>query len=345
LDILVTAPAGETLAIAGPFAVDSAYQLYANGRLLGGVGDFSGATPKAYSDHRPSLFKLPPDMRAGGHIVVAIRVWLGQWPRDPEGGGIHIAPLIGTLPAVTDQYRLQRLTLFEGYVVDGVEGLLLLLLAVVALSCRPFDRHDPSYLWIAAASVLLAVHRGNQAVMFLGNFETMHDFELFILVLAIPLYTGAWIMAWRSWMNLRRPAWIPKAAGILTLGYMLAVFVCRSWFRGVLPDFVFTVAPDLIAVVRWGLLLLYALTAYQGVRRKGGEKWYASAIMIVLAAGLYGSELHYFGTPGIWFPFGVGLSLSECAYAAFVPLMAALLLERLWAYAHLLGGPTGPYPS
>jgi hypothetical protein len=32
---------------------------------------------------------------------------------------------------------------------------------------------------------------------------------------------------------------------------------------------------------------------------------------------------------------GVGLSLSECAYAVFVPLMAALLLRRLWAYARL----------
>jgi hypothetical protein len=114
--------------------------------------------------------------------------------------------------------------------------------------------------------------------------------------------------------------------------------------RGVFRDFVFTAAP-LIAVARWGLLLLYALTAFQGVRRKGREGWYASAIMLVLAAGLYGGELHYFGTPGIWLPFGIGLSLSECAYAAFAPLMAALLLKRLWAYAHLLEGPTGPYPS
>src|SRR6185312_2816836 len=329
LHLDVTAPAGEDLAIAGPFAVDSAYQLYANGRLLGAVGDFSGAVPAARSNHRPALFILPPEMRAGSRIVVAIRVWLGLWPRAPDEGGIHIAPLIGTVRAITDRYRLQWLTLFEGYVVDGVEGSLLLLLALMALSVGIFDRGDRAYPWIAAACLFLGIHRGNQAVMFLGNFETMHEFEIFILVLAVPLYTGSWVMAWRSWLRLREPGWVPKAIVMLTLGYILAVFVCRSWFRGVFPDFIFTAAPRVIAILRWGLLLLYAFTAYQGARRKGREGWYACVLMVVLAAGIFGGELHYFGTPGIWFPFGVGLSLSECAYAAFVPLMAALLLRRL----------------
>jgi hypothetical protein len=35
--------------------------------------------------------------------------------------------------------------------------------------------------------LLLGIHRGNQVIMFLGNFETLHEFELFIITLAIPL--------------------------------------------------------------------------------------------------------------------------------------------------------------
>ena len=136
-------------------------------------------------------------------------------------------------------------------------------------------------------------------------------------------------MAWRSWLRLRQPEWVPKAIVALTLGYVLAVFVCRSWFRGIFPELIFNAAPRVIAVLRWGLLLLYAFTAYQGVRQKGREGGYALVLMAVLAAGIFGGELHYFGTPGIWFPFGIGLSLSECAYAAFAPLMAAMLLRRL----------------
>lgn len=219
--------------------------------------------------------------------------------------------------------------------MDAVEGLLLLLLAGMAWSVRPFDRSDKAYPWITAACLLLAIHRGNQAVMFLGNFETLREFELFILVLAVPLYTGAWTMAWRAWLGLQGSPWVAKAVVVLTIIYMLAVFVGRSWFRGVFPVAVFSLAPHVIRVVRWALLLLYAFTAYQGVRQRSRKGWYAVALMTVLAAGIYGGELHYFGTPGIWFPFSVGLSLSECAYAAFVPLMAALLLGRLWAYARL----------
>jgi len=329
--ITVAAPLGETLALAGPFAADSAYQLYADGRLLGGVGDFSGVTPTAYSMHRPALFLLPGSVHGAVSLVLAVRVWLGPWARAPDAGGIHISPLLGTLAAVTDQYRLQWLTLFEGYVVDAVEGLLLLLLAVMALTVRPVDP-DPAYSWVAASAVLLAIHRGNQAVMFLGRFETVHEFELFIVVLAIPLYTGAWVLAWRAWLRLRSPPWVTGTVIGLTLAYMLSVFVCRSWFRGVFPDPLFAAAPHVIAVIRWGLLLLYALTAFQGVRQQGRDGWYVLALMTVLAAGIFGGELHYFGTAGIWFPFGIGVSLSECAYAVFVPLMAALLLRRLWLH-------------
>ncbi len=332
--LAVAAPAGEPLAIAGPLAVDSAYQLYVNGRLLGGVGDFSGSPPTAYSMHRPTLFILPPEIGTAGTIVLAIRVWLGQWPRGPDAGGMHVAPVIGTLEAIKDQYRLEWLTLVEGYVVDAVEGLLLLVLALMALSIRPLDRADSPCLWIAAAAFFLGVHRGNQAVMFLGNFETMHEFELFILVLAIPLYTGGWVLAWRAWLRLRSPVWAGNAVVALTVAYMLAAFACRSWFRGILPDLVFAGAPYTIAFLRWALLLLYVLTAYQGVRERGREGWYAAGLMGILAVGIFGGELHYLGTPGIWFPFGVGVSLSECAYAVFVPLMMALLVKPLWAEAH-----------
>jgi hypothetical protein len=43
---------------------------------------------------------------------------------------MHVAPIIGTGKSVTDQYQLQWLTLFEGYVVDAFEGLALILACV-----------------------------------------------------------------------------------------------------------------------------------------------------------------------------------------------------------------------
>ena len=119
--VTVTPPPGETLALLGPWAVDSVYQVYVNGALLGGVGDFSAATPVAHGNHYPRLFPLPPEVAGGGALVVAIRVWAGPW----AGGtaGIHVAPVIGERTAITAQYRLQWLTIFEGYAVDVVPAL------------------------------------------------------------------------------------------------------------------------------------------------------------------------------------------------------------------------------
>ncbi|HEX4080853.1 MAG TPA: hypothetical protein VHX61_18480 [Rhizomicrobium sp.] len=333
LHFALSAPPGEILALAGPFAVDSAYQLYLNGRLMGGVGDFSGRTPVAFSYHRPALFVLPPDTANAGRVVVAVRAWMGPWSRSPDAGGMHIAPVIGSRGSVSDQYRLQWLILFEGYVVDALEGLALLLLGLMTLSIMPFDRTSRSYIWLAAALLFLAIHRGNQAIMFLGNFETIHAFELFIIVLAIPIYMGAWVMAWRSWFALKAPEWLPGTIIVLTAVYMLAAFLTRSWFRTAYPEIMFVSLHYIISGVRYAFLAFYALTAYQALRHARREALYALPALLVLGVGLYGGELLYLGTPGIWFPFGIGLSLSEIAYALFALLFPALLLRRLWSYA------------
>jgi hypothetical protein len=49
----------EKLTLAGPDDFDSVFQVFANGRLLGGFGDFSGKTPVTYFSV-PTLFPLPP---------------------------------------------------------------------------------------------------------------------------------------------------------------------------------------------------------------------------------------------------------------------------------------------
>lgn len=108
IELSLRTPMGESLALLGPWAVDSAYQIYANGRLLGGVGDFSGLTPIAYGYHYPTFFALPSMPQGDGLVVIAIRVWMGPWGAAlPGGGGIHIAPAIGDRHAIAAQYHLQ----------------------------------------------------------------------------------------------------------------------------------------------------------------------------------------------------------------------------------------------
>jgi hypothetical protein len=330
----VRAPVGESLALLGPWAVDSAYQIYANGRLLGGVGNFSGLTPIAYGYHYPTLFMLPA-MPHDGSLTIAIRVWMGPWGAAlPGAGGIHIAPAIGEEHGIAAQYHLQWLEIFAGYAVDAIPALLFLLAALGVLCLQPFDRGGWTYPWLAAALMLSAIQRGNQALFFWLRIETIRELAIFVIALTGSLTMGAWMMAWRAWFEVTRPAWLPKAIAVLTLVLFAAQLLARPWvFDAELPHFAAQGARDLITTARLAFLLVFVLIVREGLRRWEREAWYALPAVVAIGAVLFTPELVAVRVPGIWFPWGVGLSLGECASAAFVPLLFIPLLRRVWAYA------------
>ncbi len=326
----VTPPAGETLALLGPWAVDSAYQVYADGTLLGGVGDFSGTTPTAYSYHYPKYFELPAGLAAGGTLVIAIRVWAGPWVGGPDGGGIHVTPVIGVREAVSAQHRLQWLTIFEGYAVDVVPALLFFLMALLTLCLPVFERGDRTFLWLAAALTLSGLQRGNQAFFFWWQIETVQGFVIVIATLAASLCLGAWMMAWRGWFKVDRPAWLPKAVAALTLILILALLLGSPWlFHATYPHSVATGVHYLILWTRLAFLAVFALIGYRGARQQGREAWFALPAMLAIGMVLFSRELSLIHVPGIWFPYGIGLSLSEIMSVVFDMLLFILLLRRL----------------
>jgi hypothetical protein len=329
-----TPPEGESLALLGPWAVDSAYQVYANGALLGGVGGFSGATPTAYGYQYPRMFVLPPQA-ASGPLVIAIRVWMGPWGAPQAGsGGIHVAPAIGVRNAVTAQYRLQWLKIFEGYALDAVLGLLFFLSAALVLCLIPFDPGSRTYLWLAIALILSGIQRGNQAFFFWWQIETIQDFVIFIAALTGSFALGAWLMAWRSWFRLDRPVWLPWAIAVLTFSLVVAQLLLRPWvFDAEFPRAVLVGLRNLIAGIRLAFLLLLALIVLLGLRREGREGWFALPAVLAAVTVLFPGELVGIGLPGIWFPWGIGVSLSECASAALVVLLCILIVRRLWSHA------------
>jgi hypothetical protein len=47
-------------------------------------------------------------------------------------------------------------------------------------------------------------------------------------------------------------------------------------------------------------------------------------------AGLFGGELlDTIGVPGIWFPFGIGVSRTQYVYAIVIPLLGFLIVRTL----------------
>ena len=335
--ISIESPPGEGLALSGPPYVDSAYQVFLNGRLIGEFGDFSGATPTAYGIHRPKFFPLSPadvsTAESQGSYVIAFRVWMGSLMlADPESGGIHIAPSLGTTAGADARYQAQQWENIRGYIVEPVEAVLFWLLALVACSLIPFDRSNPAYRWLAAALVFIGIARANQAVFFWWQFESFRGFEVATVVLMIPLSLGAWTLAWYYWVRPRHSAWLPASIGVLTLLLMTLAILRRSWFYGAF-------APSFEAALRFGslstrlaflILTLYVL--FRALVQPSRERWFAVPAILLVSVGLFASELSLIGIPGIWFPFGVGVSRSQYAYAIFDIALLALLLRRLYSF-------------
>jgi hypothetical protein len=337
IHVSVDAPPGEVLALCGPFYVDSAYQVFVNGQLLGGAGNFSGRTPVAYNMHLPRIFPLPQSFELASSenehsALIVIRVWMGPLTLGlPDAGGIHTAPALGTMAGADSLYQRQWIELIRGYIVDAIEALLFLLLAVMACTMIPLDRSNPAYLWLTAALVLIAFARGNQAVFFWWQFETIQGFELFTIVLFIPLSLAVWTLAWCAWFRLRDYEWMPAVIGILTLLYIGCQFLRRSWFYGVFPLWFGTVSYFCITSVRLLFVLLTFLIIFRSMRQPGSERWFTLPAILLISVGLFARELSMLHVPGIWFPFGTGVSLTEYAYAAFDVALFVLLLHRLYS--------------
>lgn len=326
LHVAVDAPAGTRLALLAPAYVEDAYQVFWNGTLLGGSGDFSAKTPVIYST-RPQAFRLPPETTNAHDAVIAIRVWMspGQG-RLPDSGGIHIPPTLGTTEAIDALYRLEWLQTFNGYVVEVVEPLAFVLLAMLAWCFRATLAPGRFAHWLCAALLLTAAYRLNQAVYAWTPYESLPVYLAVHRVL-IPLGLAAWIMAWRHGYQLERWRWLTCALGIMTL---LGVVL------------VLTLPGDRFALVRpiWHVPLAIILfgTAILGVRRRQPDRLLTFIVVMLVAASQFG-VLEMLGVPGIWFPFGVGVSLTQYVYAALIVGLAVLLIRKIRRVA------TKPEPS
>jgi hypothetical protein len=337
LRVSVTPADRQSLALLGPTNVDSAYQIYVDGGLLGGVGDFSHSTPAAFGTNRPSTFPL---VQASGPMLIAVRVWMGPWDLESsDSGGIHIAPALGTRAGVEALYEIEWMETIRGYIVDVVLAVGFILLAAMVCSLIPLERSKSAHLWLAGALVLVALMRANQAVFFWGEFETVHGFELITSVLLVPLMLGAWTIAWCQWLRLPARRWIAPAATLLTLLHIALQCLHASWFHGVFAHGVEEALAACAAAVR---VLFVPLTLFILVRvaaQPGRERWFALPAIVLMSIGLFAQELSRLHVPGIWFPFGTGVSRTQYAYAAFDLALFALLSRRVTTIAR--GWPQG----
>ncbi|WP_228412837.1 hypothetical protein [Chryseobacterium sp. G0162] len=311
---------GNILALAGPPAVDDAYQLFVNGVLLGSAGDFSDPVPTAYSI-QPRMFVLPESVKKEDQMTIVFRVWMSEATLSqlPDAGGIHIAPELGDKRSIEAKYRHQWGQTIKGYIVEVIEPILFILLAIMVFVLKPVKQ----YLWFIIALILLALVRANQAFFYWFQFESAHGIDIVTTVILMPLVLFSWVMAWRDWYGLSKLNWIANIGVVLTLMYIGSQLLGLPWLFKSVPHSSFQ---KISQYIRLFFVFLMIYTLYKSIQKQGIKGWIYLPAAVLVSIGLFSQEVSALHVQGIWFPYGVGVSRTQYVYAAFVVVMFIVLI-------------------
>jgi hypothetical protein len=313
----VTVPTGNRAwDILGPTAVNDGYELYWNGVRLGGSGRL-GASPRVVGT-RPMIFALPADA-AGTRALLAIRVFMQPGNDANADGGMHVAPTMAPRPESHALYRVQWWRTIAGYIVEVIEPLAMFALVGLALAVRPRSSH-PSFISFACiALVLSALKRLDNAIFSWTDLLSLPTYLWLTNVLWMPLSLAAWTLAWNRW----RPRF-SRAIDGATL--VLAVVGVAGGAMHVMA---------MTRTCRLGLLALLVLIVVRIVRG-GPMRIMAAATMALILVAQFAGEVGSIGVPGIWFPFGIGVSRTQYAFAIAIPLLALLIVRTLHSNVNTL---------
>jgi hypothetical protein len=307
----VTVPAGRaSWDILGPTLVEDGYELYWNGQRLGGSGRL-GPAPRVVGT-RPMRFALPTDA-AGTPGVLAVRAYMRPSSGvSADGGGMHSAPILAPRPISDELHRVQWERTIAGYIVDVIEPIAMLALIGLAFGCRSGSSHKGFLIFASIALALTAARRLNNAITAWTDLMDLATYAWLASVMWVPV-VAAWTLAWNRWC-LRPWRSIDVAAVVLAVaGIIGAVIHSASVTSG----------------SRLGSIALFVVIGARIVR-SGPMRILALVTLASIMAGLFGGELlDPIGVPGIWFPFGIGVSRTQYVYAIALPLLALLIVRTL----------------
>lgn len=300
-------PQARDLVLVGPPSVDDGYEAYWNGQPIGGVGRLSGV-PKVNAV-RPRLMPLPI---ASGETegVLAIRAYMQPgFDRDRQSGGLRTVPVLAPRADGEALYRAQWRRTIAGYVVDAAEPLAMLVLAVVAGLAAPGLPRPGFARWMAAALIVSGLLRLGNAISAWTDLLSAPQLIWQNGVILTPLAKFVWTMAWNHWAEGRdqRAVTVAALAGWLIL-------VVAALYPNALID----------GTGRAIFALCLAVIAIR-ILRRGADRGIALTALVLTAVGLFAGDLSALGVPGIWFPFGIGVSRSQYAGALALPLIAFAL--------------------
>jgi len=133
-------------------------------------------------------------------------------------------------------------------------------------------------------------------------------------VMWVPV-VAAWTLAWNRWC-LRPWRSVDVAAVVLAVAGIAGALIHSA---------------SVTSGSRLGSIALLVLIGARIVRN-GPLRIVALVTLAAIMAALFGGELlDTIGVPGIWFPFGIGVSRTQYVYAIVIPLLAFLIVKSFRA--------------
>ncbi|MBW8759464.1 MAG: hypothetical protein JF586_17845 [Burkholderiales bacterium] len=306
---VVDVPAGPaSWDILGPTLVEDGYELYWNGQLLGGSGRL-GPHPRVVGT-RPLRFGLPADA-AGTRGVLALRVYMLPRPGPgAEGGGMHSAPLLAPRPVADALHRVQWERTIAGYIVDAIEPLAMFALAGLAFWGRRRSSDRGFLAFAGVALVLTGARRLDNALVSWTDLMDLPTYSVLARFMWMPT-VAAWALAWNRWG--RRPWRTLDAAALAIMGAQIAAALVHS--------------AGAASASRLAAIALFIVLAARIAHGAAPRALALTTLALTVLAFFGGELLDPLNVPGIWFPFGIGVSRTQILYAIFIPLLACLVVR------------------
>jgi len=199
-----------------------------------------------------------------------------------------------------------------GYIVEVIEPIAMFAVIGLAFEFRSRSSRKGFLIFASIALALMAARRLNNAIVAWTDLMDLRTYSWLASWMWVPAVTF-WTLAWNRW-RLRPWRSIDVAAVVLGVAGIVGAV---------------TNAARLTSVSRLGSIALFVVIAVRIVR-EGPPRILAVVTLASIIAAFFGGELFDpIGVPGIWFPFGIGVSRTQYIYAITVPLLALLIVRTI----------------
>jgi hypothetical protein len=239
----------------GPLAlyfpdVEDCYQVFANGRMIGQVGELPPHSKLVVSNR--NVFRIPMDaMVPGQPLVLAVRVWVTSIG-GPDRGGFDEVPRIGDISQITLWRQLEShyvVAIESGEIAELFGNILTALAGLGLFLLRPKER---GYLWWGVSQTLWALFI---VLGFWADFRTSPYFGIYVFIYAVMALALYFQFEFYVMFLRQRRDWLYWST-VVSIVVDLALNYMRVWAPAtasirLLAGFSGTLTQGLIVILLW----------------------------------------------------------------------------------------------